>query len=109
MICKKIRTEPTKSQNCDFCGGGAISRYKMCSIQNVNTLGGSSNKLPSKITEASGEKPKHPKRDFYVFVRVTKVDIREQNVNSNFDIHLATHITRCSKKLLKCYEYLKPD
>jgi hypothetical protein len=26
------------------------SRYKMCSIQNVNTLGWSRNKLPSKIT-----------------------------------------------------------
>jgi hypothetical protein len=26
-----------------------------------------------------------------VFVRVTKVDVREQNANSNFDIHLVTH------------------
>jgi hypothetical protein len=25
-------------------------RFKMCSIQNVNTLGGSSNKLPTKFT-----------------------------------------------------------
>ena len=36
----------------------AISRYKMCSIQNINTLGGSRNKLPSKNTEVSVTKSK---------------------------------------------------
>ena len=41
-----------------------ISRYKMCSIQNVNTLGGSRNKLPSKITEVSVTKPNHAEIDF---------------------------------------------
>ena len=45
-----------------------IYRYKMCSIQNVNTLGGSSNKLPTKITLASREKTKYPEHHFQVFL-----------------------------------------
>jgi hypothetical protein len=53
----------------------------MCSIQNVNTFGGSRNKLPSKITEVSVTKPNYAEVDFSVFVRVTKVDIREEIVN----------------------------
>jgi hypothetical protein len=40
------------------------SRYKMCSKQNVNTLGGSRNKLPSKNTELSVTKPNYAEIDF---------------------------------------------
>jgi len=36
------------------------SRYKMYSIQKVNTLGGARNKLPSKITEVLITKSKQP-------------------------------------------------
>jgi len=32
-----------------FMNGVSTARYKMCSIQNVNTLGRSRNKLQSKI------------------------------------------------------------
>ncbi len=32
------------------------------------------------------KKLKHPEGEFYVFDAATKVDIGEQNVNSNFDI-----------------------
>lgn len=42
----------------------AIYRYKMCSLQNVNTLGGPRNKLPSKITEVSVTKPNYAELDF---------------------------------------------
>lgn len=48
----------------------------MCSLQNVNTLGGSRNKLAAKKSSKSLlEKTKHPERDFWVFVRVAKVDV----------------------------------